>query len=130
MRTVISQCILLPASAESLFAAYLDPVQHAAITGAPVTIGAAPGSPFRAFDGSLTGTMLHVIPSRLVIQSWRSTEFYDGDPDSTLILSFTQEGTQGRIDLVHLDVPAQDYQGVTEGWETYYWQPWRQHLGG
>jgi len=84
MRTVISQSILLPASAESLFAAYLDPVQHAAITGAPVTIGAAPGSPFRAFDGSLSGTMLHVIPSRLVIQSWRSTEFYDGDPDSTL----------------------------------------------
>ena len=89
MRTIISQSVVLPAPAESLFAMYTDPAKHAAITGAPVAISVEPGSPFQAFNGALTGATLQIIPQRLVIQSWRSTKFKDGDPDSTLILAFT-----------------------------------------
>ena len=119
----------MPAPAEVLYATYLDPAKHAEMTGAPVTIGAEPGSPFSAFGGSLTGTTLAVIPSRLVVQSWRSISFNPDDPDSTLILTFLPEGNNGRIDLVHLDVPPVDYQGVTGGWEKFYWAPWRRYLG-
>jgi len=130
MRSLITQSVVLPAPAESLYAMYLDPARHAEITGAPVTIGAASGAPFRAFDGQLSGMTLSAIPSSLVVQSWRSTKFNRDDPDSTLILAFVPEGKDGRIDLVHLDVPAHDYQGVTEGWEIYYWTPWRRFLAG
>ena len=49
MRSIISQSVVLPALAEHLFEMYIDPEKHAAITGAPVTIGVAPGSPFQAF---------------------------------------------------------------------------------
>jgi|SRR5215475_15206666 len=100
MRTIISQSVILPVPAESLFAMYTDPAKHAAITGAPVVINVEPGSLFQAFNGALTGATLQIIPQRLVIQSWRSTKFNDGDPDSTLILAFSAEGTNGRIDLV------------------------------
>ena len=41
-----------------------------------------------------------------------------------------RSGTNGRIDLVHLDVPAHNYQSVVEGWETHYWGPWRRYLAG
>ena len=83
MQTTISQSIVLPAPAESLFVMYTDPAKHEAITGAPVAISLEPGSPFQAFNGALTGATLQVIPQRLVIQSWRSTRFNDADPDST-----------------------------------------------
>ncbi len=33
------------------------------------------------------------------------------------ILTFVPEGKAGRIDLVQLDVPVMDYQGVSQGWE-------------
>jgi activator of HSP90 ATPase len=128
MRRVIRDSVVLPAPAEVLYATYLDPVKHAEMTGAPVTIGADPGSPFSAFGGSLSGTTLAAVPSRLVVQSWRSTNFGPDDPDSTLILAFVPEGSNGRIDFVHLDVPEADYQGVSEGWEKYYWTPWRRYL--
>ena len=84
MRTIISQSVVLPAPAESLFAMYTDPAKHAAITGAPVAISVEPGSPFQAFNGALTGAMLRIIPQRLVIQSWRSIKFNDRDPDFDL----------------------------------------------
>jgi len=128
MRSLIIDSIVLPAPAEVLYATYLDAAKHAEITGAPVTISAESGSLFSAFNGSITGTTLTAIPSRLLVQSWRSTNFNQDDPDSTLILSFVPEGKDGRIDLVHLDVPSVDYRGVTEGWEKYYWGPWRLYL--
>jgi activator of HSP90 ATPase len=131
MRSVIQQSVVLPAAAATLFEMYLDPSAHAAITGWPVAIGAEPGTAFRAFGGQLSGTILAVARPRLVVQSWRSTKFREEDGDSTLILQFTAEGVgddSGRIDLVHVDVPEHDYQDVIEGWQKYYWTPWKTYL--
>ena len=133
MRSVIHQSIVLPAAADALFTMYLDPAAHAAFTGWPVEIGPEPGAAFRAFGGQLSGMILAVVRPRLVVQSWRSTKFRDEDRDSTLILQFTPDGEDvanrsGRIDLVHLDVPEHDYLGVTEGWQKYYWTPWKTYL--
>ena len=47
-----------------------------------------------------------------------------------LILSFVPEGGNGRIDLIQIDVPLQDFQGVNDGWEKYHWTPWRRYLAG
>jgi len=126
--STIQQTVTLPAGAERLFEMYLDPVAHAAFTGAPVTIGAQPGSEFRAFNGALSGRMLYTVPGRLIVQAWRSTAFRKGDVDSTLILRFTPKGRRGRIDLVHVNVPDHDYRGVNKGWKRYYWKPWRKYL--
>lgn len=123
----------LPATPERLFDMYLDPREHAAFTGAAVSISPAPGSEFRAFDGMLAGHMLHVTPKRLIVQSWRSANWPEDAIDSVLTLSFWPEkdDTQGggaRIELVHVNVPEEDFAGVSQGWEKYYWAPWRKHL--
>lgn len=107
---------------------YLNPRKHAAITGHKVIIGSRAGSKFRAFNGALSGRMLHTVPGRLIVQAWRSTAFKKGDLDSTLILRFTPKGRHGRIDLVHVNVPDHDYRGVNNGWKQYYWRPWRRYL--
>ena len=129
MRSVIQQSVVLPTSGERLFEMYVSADQHSAFTGSPVKIGAEPGATFSAFEGALSGTMLVSVKPTLVVQSWRSTNFTEEDPDSTLILQFKSLGKEeGQIDLVHVDVPPQDYDGVTNGWEKYYWTPWRNFL--
>lgn len=123
----------LPAPSDRLFEMYLDPVEHAALTGAPVTISDQPGAAFRAFDGVLTGTILQVVPKRLIVQSWRSPHWGDADVDSTLVLSFLPEGPDGdtgRIELTQVNVVDADFAGVSQGWEKFYWTPWRAYLGG
>jgi activator of HSP90 ATPase len=128
-RSVIRQSVVLAAPAEALFATYLDPKRHAAITGGPVVVSRRPGSAFKAFGGALSGRTLAVEAPRMIVQSWRSTNFGKRDPDSTLILNFTwAERNMGRITLVHLDVPEVDYAGVSAGWRLYYWRPWRAYL--
>lgn len=128
MPKLVKQSITLPASARDLYAMYLSPKKHGAITGGKVTIGSRPGSNFHAFGGALSGRVLQTIPGRLIVQAWRSSGFKKGDVDSTLILRFTPSGRRGRVDLMHVNVPNHDYNGVNKGWKRYYWQPWRKYL--
>ena len=128
MPRTITLAAHLPARPARLYRMYLDPRQHAAFTGAPVKIAARVGARFEAFGGALTGRILQLVPDRLIVQSWRSTEFGKRDLDSTLVLTFWPEGTGGRIELTHVNVADSDFAGVSEGWTTYYWTPWRAHL--
>jgi activator of HSP90 ATPase len=128
MPRLVKQSVILTAPAKALYAMYLNPRTHKAITGRKAVISARPGSKFSAFDGMLWGRMLHTVPGRLIVQAWRSSGWKKGDLDSTLILRFTPKGRRGRIDLVHANVPDHDYRGVNNGWKTYYWRPWRKYL--
>ena len=118
----------LPAAPSRLYEMYLDADMHAAFTGAPVTIEPRAGSPFLAFDGMLSGTMLHIDPHRLIVQTWRSGNWPAGAIDSVLTLTFHAEQDGTRIELVQINVPDEDFAGVSEGWQKYYWTPWRAYL--
>jgi activator of HSP90 ATPase len=128
MPKLITQSVILHAPAKNLYAMYLNPGRHRAITGGKVVVSARPGSKFSAFDGMLRGRMLYTVPGRLIVQAWRSSVWKKSDLDSTLILRFTPRGRSGRIDLVHANVPDHDYRGVNDGWKKYYWRPWRRYL--
>ena len=128
MPNLVRQSVLLPAPAARLYAMYLNPRTHKAITGSKVVINARAGSKFSAFDGMLSGRTLYTVPGRLIVQSWRSTDWKKDDLDSTVVLRFTALGRTGRIDLAHFNVPDDDYRGVTNGWKKYYWLPWRKYL--
>jgi len=118
----------LPARPEQLFDMYLDSIAHAAFTGHPVMIEPRPGAPFLAFDGKLAGTILHVEPKRLIVQTWRSINWSDDDINSVLVLTFWPEDNGARIELAHINVADRDFAGVSHGWEKYYWTPWRAYL--
>ena len=118
----------LPAPPDKLFDMYLDPASHAAFTGFPVTIEPHARGAFRAFDGLLSGTILHVESKKLIVQTWRSANWPAEAIDSVLTLSFWPEQAGARIELVHVNVAEGDFAGVSQGWEKYYWPPWRAYL--
>ncbi len=130
MRSTICKTVVLPAPAADLYAMYMDADVHEKFTeGGKVKISEEPGSVFEAFGGLLLGVTLQTIKPRLIVQSWRSVNFAKDDPDSTLIIMFSEEEKDaGRIDLVHTGVPENDYQGVLGGWESRYFAPWLEYL--
>ena len=120
----------LPASPDKLFDMYLDAAEHAEFTGLPVTIEPHAGGAFRAFDGMLSGKILHIEPKTLIVQTWRSGNWPLTAMDSVLTLSFWPAQDGARIELVHVNVPEEDFAGVSQGWEKYYWTPWHDYLIG
>jgi activator of HSP90 ATPase len=116
------------ASPDRLFDMYLDPRSHSAFTGAPAVFEPRAGTPFSAFDGMLSGKLLHIEPKRLIVQTWRSKNWPADAIDSVLVLSFLSEPDGARIELAHINIPDEDFAGVSQGWEKYYWTPWRAFL--
>jgi len=129
MPKIVQQTATLPAAPRSLYAMYLDAEKHAAFTGGgAVRIAATLGSEWSAFEGRIHGRVLALSPDRLIVQSWRSFEWEEGDLDSILVLSFWPEAAGARIELTQANVPDHVYQNLVTGWPTRYWQPWQAYL--
>ncbi len=119
----------LAAPRDEIYSMYLNAKTHAAFTGAPTRIAARAGAAFSAFGGTLTGRILHVVHGELIVQTWRSDNFKARDVDSILILTLLPHGRKNTLlDLQHLNVPEQDYAGISQGWEQYYFAPWREYV--
>jgi activator of HSP90 ATPase len=129
MLKIVEQSVDLPASPAALYSMYLDSSQHAALTGGgPVSITAAADTAWSAFDGRIHGRILALTLHRRIVQSWRSFEWHDEEPDSVLILRFWPSDSGSRLDLAQVDVPARLYDTLLSGWPSRYWEPWRAYL--
>jgi activator of HSP90 ATPase len=128
MTKAIQQSVVFNASAKTLYEMYIDSKKHSKATGARATLGRKAGAAFTAFDGSLAGKNLLIVPGKMIVQAWRATHWKKTDLDSILVLTFNQTPSGTRVDLVHANVPEHDHKGVTEGWKKYYWNPWREYL--
>jgi activator of HSP90 ATPase len=129
MLKVVQQSVELPATPSQLFAQYLDAGAHAAFTGGGrATISPAVGTEWSAFDGRIWGRLLALTPGRQIVQSWRSFEWEETEPDAVLVLGFTATNAGARVDLVQVGVPERLYDTLVSGWPVRYWQPWRAYL--
>jgi activator of HSP90 ATPase len=128
MARTIVQSVRFATPAADLFEIYLDSRKHSAATGGEAKLGRKAGQPFTAWDGWIKGVNLAVVPKRLIVQSWRGRDWDEADADSILILSFSDEGKSGRVDMVHANVPDACADDIEDGWGEHYWEPWRSWL--
>ena len=128
MTSAIQQSAEFGVSPAVLYELYMDSKKHSQATGAPAKLSRKPGGVFTAFGGQLKGKNLLLVPNKMIVQTWRASQWKRSDPDSILVIQFSKTKIGARVDLVHVGVPEHDHQGVTAGWEHYYWQPWRDHL--
>ena len=125
----IRLAVELDAPPAEVYSMYLDPGAHGAITGSPAEIAASEGAKFYAFGRALSGEILHLVPGKRIVQTWRSNVFRKADLDSIVVLTFLPKGRKRTlVDLQHINVPVQDYAGISRGWEEYYFTPWRKYV--
>ena len=118
----IQQTIHFSTTATRLFEAILDPTQHAAFTGASATGAPEPGAVFTAWDDYITGRHLELVPGVRIVQAWRAADWPVG-AWSIVRYELTDLGAHVRLDFEHLGVPADQHEGITQGWHDHYWTP-------
>jgi activator of HSP90 ATPase len=129
MLKIVEQSVQLPAAADALYQMYLDPKQHAAITGSPVVrIAPEVGAEFWAFDGRIHGRILALTAGRQIVQSWRSFEWRPQDLDGMLVLVFSPAPDGGRIESALVNAPDHLFEKLAANWPMRYWDPWRAYL--
>ena len=124
----IRQRVLLPAPPEAVYRALADSRRHTAFTGSPARIAKKAGGRMTAYDGYISGKLLGLWPGRGLLQTWRTTEWPDGHPDSRLEIQLAPAGKGTRLTMIHSDVPASRARRLAEGWPAFYWSPLRRYL--
>ena len=114
---------IIPAGPERIYAAWLDAKEHGAFTGAPAMVEAWVGGRFTAHDGYLHGITLQLEPGKRIVQSWRSTEFPQGTPDSKIYLDLERVSGGTRLRIKHVDVPMGHTKLYKPGWLQRYFKP-------
>lgn len=117
---------IIPARPERVFAAWLDPVEHGKMTGGAATDEGS--GAFTAWDGYIEGRTLTVAPNKEIVQAWRTTEFPDGAPDSTLTVRFAADAGGTRVTLVHENIPDGQGDAYEQGWHEHYFNPMKVHF--
>jgi uncharacterized protein YndB with AHSA1/START domain len=118
----------LPAKVEAVYRAWLDPSEHAAFIDGGAEIEAGVQGKFSIWDGYITGRTLELDPPGRIVQTWRTTEFPEGSPDSHLEIRLAPDGTGTRLTLLHSGIPDGQGPRYEEGWQENYFTPMQKYF--
>lgn len=118
---------LIPASPNKVYNAWLDSEEHASMTGDTARVSAVAGEPFEAWGGYIQGRNIELEAGKRILQSWRTSEFEDSDPDSLLEVVFSTEGSGTRVTIRHSNLPPHGMQ-YQQGWIDSYFTPMKEYF--
>jgi uncharacterized protein YndB with AHSA1/START domain len=118
---------IIPAPPERVYTAWLDPKEHAKMTGGTATDEG--DGRFTAWDGYITGRTVSSVPHSKLVQAWRTTEFPEDVPDSVLSISFEAADGGTKLTLVHEEIPEGQGDAYEQGWDEHYFAPMKKYFG-
>jgi activator of HSP90 ATPase len=113
---------LIPASPEEIYTAWLSSEGHTQMTGGSAILSSEVGTEFNAWDGYIQGRNLELEYGKHIVQSWRTTEFSDDEPDSRIEITLEAVGDQTKLTLHHTGLPPHGGQ-YEQGWVESYFEP-------
>jgi uncharacterized protein YndB with AHSA1/START domain len=119
---------VIPARKEAIYDAWLDSEKHAKMTSSAAAIGSIKvGGEFMAHDGYIAGKNKELVPYSKIVQSWRSTEFKDGEEDSLITVTFEDTAGGTLVTLTHSNVP-EGGEHYESGWRSHYFEPMKTYF--
>jgi len=122
-KSTITQKVIIKASPDEVYNAFMDPKKHSEFTGSKATGKSTIGSKFTAWDGYIEAKNLELKKGKRILQEWVTSEWPQEFPPSKLELTFTDLDGKTKIKMVHSNVPASQELDLRQGWENFYWKP-------
>jgi len=116
-----------PVAPDIIYTSWLDSDGHSAMTGGSADCKAQEGKHFTAWDGYISGKNIKLVKNRKIIQSWRTTEFSDGDEDSLIEIEL-QPNEQGCLFKLHHSRIPENQPDYKKGWMEFYIEPMTEYF--
>lgn len=118
----------ISATPQQVHDAWLSSNEHSAMTGGVAHVDPKIGGTFDAWDGYITGVTLELDPGRRILQTWRTSEFKESDPDSTIEVLLEPDGDATLLTLTHSNVPDGQTSYEEGGWQQHYFEPMKKRF--
>ncbi len=126
--TTIKQKVIVPASPEEVYDAFVDPKKHEAFTGSKATGKPRVGGKFTTWDGYSFGVFLQLEPAKYLVQEWQTTDWAEGYGPSRFELTFKKVAEGTEVTMVQSNVPKEMEEELAGGWEEFYWKPLKEYF--
>jgi activator of HSP90 ATPase len=118
----------IPAKPEEIYESWLDSKKHSDMTGSVAKVEPKINGKFTAWDGYIEGKTIEIEPGRRIVQKWRTTDFPEGSPDSTVELTFEKVEKGTKIVLIHTEIPEGQKDDYKKGWKDFYFNPMKDYF--
>jgi uncharacterized protein YndB with AHSA1/START domain len=126
----IKQKVIIDATPEEVYDAYMDSRIHSKFTGSKAVIVPKVGGRITAWDGYITGKNIELARGKRIVQSWSTTEWPEGYPPSILTITLKKVGDKTELAMVHSKVPKSQMKDYADGWRDYYWNLLQEYFKG
>ncbi len=108
---------IVPASPEEVYKALTIEPTIELWTGAKAQMSAEPDTEFSLWDESIVGKNIAFEENKKIVQQW----YFGEESDDSIVTIKLHEHKQGTsVELIHTNIPDEDYDNITEGWNTDY----------
>lgn len=118
----------IKASAEDIYTALTNPLTIEIWSGASAEMKAVAGTEFSLWDGDITGMNLEFEPGKKIVQEWYFEEEEDKSDDqkSIVTIKLHSGGSYTDVELLHTNIPEEAFDNIVEGWDNYYFKPFKE----
>ncbi len=114
----IRQHYFVNATPEEVFAAITNPFTIELWSGYPAVMEAKENTEFSIFDGDIAGRNISITENKQLVQEWY---FGDSPEQSIVTIDLSPNANGTRVNLLHTNVPDEEVEEFTTGWNEYYW---------
>lgn len=108
---------IINATPEEVYLALTNELTLTLWTGAQAKMVAEVGGEFSLWEDSIVGKNLVLEENKKIVQQWY---FGDQPEDSIVTIKLHQHKRGTSVELIHTNIPEEDYENITDGWNTDY----------
>ena len=117
----------IKATAIEIYTSWLSSVGHTKMTGGMASISDKIGDSFTAWDGYIKGKNIALEPNRMIVQSWRTSDFEEKEVDSQIEIVLNEVDGETDVTLIHTNLPESGAH-YKKGWDDHYFQPMKAYF--
>ena len=123
----VRKTLTLKATPKQIYDLLMVSKLHTAFTGDKAVVSTKVGGKFSVFSGYSGGKNLKLVPGKLIVQSWRAS---DWPKDHYSQVSFALAPVKGgcKLGFVQTGVPAKEAANMVSGWKEFYWDKMKDYL--
>ena len=117
----------IKATAKQIYKSWLSTQGHTKMTGGAAFVSDKVGDSFTAWDGYIKGKNLTLEPYNRIVQSWRTSQFEEGEEDLQIEISLKEMDGKTELTLTHSNVPEIGEHYI-KGWDEHYFTPMKAYF--
>lgn len=109
----------LPTTPDQVYLALTVPTTIYLWTGAEAIMSTEPNSEFSLWNGDICGKNVSFEENKKIVQNW----YFEGITNDSIVTFKLHPGKKAgttSVELIHTNIPDDDYEDFAQGWDEYY----------